>query len=457
MSKIVGVTVGTNMPRSDFKQSNSRKADYIKNKPTLGALAAKDEVAKTDLATGVQESLDSIDNIALVVDTLYSIVTDTVVVVDTVTDTYSERTAAGEIDVVDKTPTIVKKIQGSTEWEAPSANLLNLEKHFEYGSSAAGITCTDVDNNTITFSGNIASGYDGYRSFGFFTVDGLEVGKTYTLSQTPGIGTLGSPCPSILVNGANASAEGSTFAYEQGMSFELALIGQYEVGTPVNCTISFMLNAGDTALDYEPYRGTGKLVNAKFAGIACETADGAERDSMAMDAPVELACGDYIDVENQQLVRQTRTLTLTSANAWGQQGSSSVFYFNLPSGYHAGAGKAVSAMTRGFKASAYDSMSSMANAKEDYTYTITLSSQRIVVSCSEAANPTQWGNLLNKWKNEGNPLQIVYQATSPLSTENIVCPDEYKVFEGGREYILPEGETVTVTQDYYVKVGGDGV
>jgi hypothetical protein len=41
----------------DWEQDNETRADYIKNKPTLGTLAAKDKVAKDDLTQEVQEML----------------------------------------------------------------------------------------------------------------------------------------------------------------------------------------------------------------------------------------------------------------------------------------------------------------------------------------------------------------------------------------------------------------
>jgi hypothetical protein len=55
---VVGIPVGTPVAQSDWAQTDESKADYIKNKPTLGALAAKSEVAKTDLAPEVQALLD---------------------------------------------------------------------------------------------------------------------------------------------------------------------------------------------------------------------------------------------------------------------------------------------------------------------------------------------------------------------------------------------------------------
>ena len=44
--------------QADFNQTDDTKADFIKNKPTLGTLSTKDTVAKNDLATDVQESLN---------------------------------------------------------------------------------------------------------------------------------------------------------------------------------------------------------------------------------------------------------------------------------------------------------------------------------------------------------------------------------------------------------------
>ena len=59
MREIIGNTTATPNPRPDWAQTNPAKADYIKNKPTLGTLAAKDEVAKGDLSEDVQTALDN--------------------------------------------------------------------------------------------------------------------------------------------------------------------------------------------------------------------------------------------------------------------------------------------------------------------------------------------------------------------------------------------------------------
>lgn len=58
---IIGAPIGTPVAQSNWSQTDSTKADFIKNKPTLGTLAAKDEVAKADLASDVQTSLGKAD------------------------------------------------------------------------------------------------------------------------------------------------------------------------------------------------------------------------------------------------------------------------------------------------------------------------------------------------------------------------------------------------------------
>lgn len=59
MSKIIGNTLTTPMPRSDWSQTDSTKADYIKNKPELGAIAERDVINKTDLSSDVLTSIDN--------------------------------------------------------------------------------------------------------------------------------------------------------------------------------------------------------------------------------------------------------------------------------------------------------------------------------------------------------------------------------------------------------------
>lgn len=48
--KIIGVTVGTQLPKPNFKQTDPTKGDYIKNKPDFDGLKSR--------ITGVEEALE---------------------------------------------------------------------------------------------------------------------------------------------------------------------------------------------------------------------------------------------------------------------------------------------------------------------------------------------------------------------------------------------------------------
>lgn len=61
MGKIIGNTTATTSPQSDWTQTDSKKADYIKNKPDLGNIAGKNEITKADLSADIQGSLDKAD------------------------------------------------------------------------------------------------------------------------------------------------------------------------------------------------------------------------------------------------------------------------------------------------------------------------------------------------------------------------------------------------------------
>lgn len=58
MSKIIGNTTATPVPRSDWEQTDRTKADFIRHKPELGTIAEKDIIDKSDLASDLQLSLE---------------------------------------------------------------------------------------------------------------------------------------------------------------------------------------------------------------------------------------------------------------------------------------------------------------------------------------------------------------------------------------------------------------
>lgn len=96
--------------QADWNQTDSTKANFLVNKPVLGALASKDEVAKDFLAEDVQESINS---------AAYINATDN----ETITDVNIPSTGGANIDVtatVGQT-IVVKEVDSNgkpTKWES---------------------------------------------------------------------------------------------------------------------------------------------------------------------------------------------------------------------------------------------------------------------------------------------------------------------------------------------------
>lgn len=58
--KIIGVTVGTTLPKPNFKQNDPTKGDYIKNKPDFDGLEARVSDISTLVGdTAVAEQIDA--------------------------------------------------------------------------------------------------------------------------------------------------------------------------------------------------------------------------------------------------------------------------------------------------------------------------------------------------------------------------------------------------------------
>lgn len=62
MSKIIGNPVGTTLPKSDWKQTDPAKGDYIKNKPDFDGLesrvgAVSELVGDTSVATQISNAV----------------------------------------------------------------------------------------------------------------------------------------------------------------------------------------------------------------------------------------------------------------------------------------------------------------------------------------------------------------------------------------------------------------
>ena len=83
MSKIIGNPVGTTLPKSDWKQTDPSKGDYIKNKPevtnpSVGQFLSIKEIDEDGHITKLEATEVSVDNtLASEVTTLKGLVGDT--------------------------------------------------------------------------------------------------------------------------------------------------------------------------------------------------------------------------------------------------------------------------------------------------------------------------------------------------------------------------------------------
>lgn len=59
--KIIGNTVGTPLPKSDWKQTDPTKGDYIKNKPDIDAL--QNLIGDTSVADQISDAISAIETI----------------------------------------------------------------------------------------------------------------------------------------------------------------------------------------------------------------------------------------------------------------------------------------------------------------------------------------------------------------------------------------------------------
>lgn len=67
--KIVGYTVGTSLPKPDFKQTDPNKGDYIKNKPDVDGLqttisAVSDLVGDKKVSEQISTAMDDLANVS---------------------------------------------------------------------------------------------------------------------------------------------------------------------------------------------------------------------------------------------------------------------------------------------------------------------------------------------------------------------------------------------------------
>lgn len=184
--------------------------------------------------------------------------------------------------------------------------------------------------------------------------------------------------------------------------------------------------------------------------------------SFALDNPVTLQCGDYIDVEKQQVVRKTRTIEFTGGTQtggfwWSASNGKFNFTTNVDTFYMV-KGESIPACV-GYL---YNSnISQIAN--KQFSINVAGSARYFIFRNDNFTTLDDWKAHLVALYEAGTPLTITYETAEVQSTEGITIPTSYIAYKDGMEVILQEtadginpadyGVECTVTQDYYVKRG----
>ena len=217
-----------------------------------GTLALTSDIP-TDYVTEKEFS-----NLAQQVEDLYALGEQGgVFTVTTVEDTYTTReTAGGSLNIADGVSTIVKTIEGST---VKCDNLIPYP-YAETTKTVNGITFTDNGDGTITVNGTATDN----AIFNLKTIT-VEIGGNYFLSGCPSTGTT-TTYILYAADGVYGYADAGAGKLIKPASTNLSLsVLVYAGATLSNVVFRPMLNAGTTALPYQPYfKG---LKNASFEKI----------------------------------------------------------------------------------------------------------------------------------------------------------------------------------------------
>ena len=348
-----------------------------------------------------------------------------------------------------------KKELFSTEFSgirSTGKNLIDMETLIDGSISKNGFTVT-ANNNTLTVSGIPTTSYAAFITFK--NPSFLQAGKTYTFYQTTEK-TYGGTNPYFGIVGYRLAPDGTskwlghtaanpiTFTVEAGFNYQFQIVTNYHpVGTPINLVIPFMFCEGSVELPYEPYSYV----------------------DYSLEQPIELGEWDFIDVEKQQVVRQTYYIDCTTDSfSLGSSTSASgitQFWVSFPKA-----------------PKVYDNQYSQKDIIPNHTYTVGQNSSSkwvffgrtaqdslaifirnddvLVFDDYETLNSTATNAAMRALLIETG-FQFACKPSEVVSRESITCPSAYTAWNMGSETVLPEGEQVTITQDYYAKAGGNEV
>lgn len=256
--------------------SDEATADTIAVRKSDGAIATADPTEDTDAANKkyvdeVKADVDKeIGELNQDVDNLYAITAQSgLYSITEVEQKFSTRVTADGKNIVDGASAEVTKIQGAT---VATTNLANLAA----ATSSTTVTVTVIDNSTLRFVGTPSVNWQTY--FSKDITDLLEDGKQYCASQShyyssPHTSNYfymaieGTKEDGTVVNIAIPTSESRSFTVDKSTytKYVLRIMNGTKFDDAVDITISFMLNAGSTALPYRPY--FSGLENTFFKGI----------------------------------------------------------------------------------------------------------------------------------------------------------------------------------------------
>ena len=206
----------------------------------------------------------------------------------------------------------------------------------------------------------------------------------------------------------------------------------------------------------------GTLVNSVCRGIVSQSADGSTKNKLILSSQTELGAFDYIDVEKHQVVRQTyyidcATTPFDIGCSYSDGYKAYTFwlaFLTAPKVYQ-GAYKATDIVPNHYEVGGFTKDKRVIFGRTAQNLLcITIRDDEFVRYNDDGSFSQAESSKALKAHLVEIGFQFACKPSEPLSVTPISCPTFYVAYEGGTESILPEGETVTITQDYYTKVGG---
>ena len=160
--KIIGITVGTQLPKPNFKQTDPTKGDYIKNKPDFDGLKTKVEQIEVRVDTMQENAYDDTE--------LRGIVSENVAKIDTLNElvgnTKVETQIGGAIATLEsEIDSMMADLNAAIDEKSDSTH--NHDSKYDEKGSAAG-ALTSANEYTDTVAGELSDGFSNviYQMYG---------------------------------------------------------------------------------------------------------------------------------------------------------------------------------------------------------------------------------------------------------------------------------------------------